>query len=70
MKTYRRRRYWSRTLPHYPQLRHLGRGPCPASPPHLDVLAILLLGLILALLVEKALLLALDEGFKVPPVTV
>jgi hypothetical protein len=34
------------------------------------VLAILLLGLILALLVEKALLLALDEGFKVPPVTV
>lgn len=42
----------------------------PAGPPHLDVLAVLLLGLILSLLAEQPLLLALDEGFKVPSIAV
>lgn len=43
----------------------------PARPaPHLDVLAILLLRLVLALLIEQSLLLALDEGLKVSPVAI
>lgn len=37
---------------------------------HLDMLAILLLGLIFTLLIEQSLLLALDEGLKVSPVTI
>lgn len=37
---------------------------------NLDMLAILLLGLVFTLLVEQPLLLALDEGLKVSPVTV
>lgn len=40
------------------------------SAPHLDVLAILLLCLIFALLIKQPLLLALDEGLKVSPVTI
>lgn len=48
----------------------LGTGPLPCLRPHLDVLAILLLRLIFALLVQEPLLLALDEGLKVSPVTI
>lgn len=48
----------------------MGLSPASPAPAHLDVLAVLLLGLILALLIEEPLLLAFDKGFKVPPVTV
>lgn len=55
-------------LPHSLQFQNLWGGTCPF--PHLDMLAILLLGLIFTLLVEQPLLLALDEGLKVSPVTI
>lgn len=59
-------------LPHSPQLQYPrdGAGPQRRLLPHLDMLAILLLGLIFTLLTEQPLLLALDEGLKVSPVTI
>lgn len=48
----------------------MGWGPQPCLRPHLDMLTVLLLSLIFTLLVEEPLLLALDEGLKVSPVTI
>lgn len=62
-------RHWSNS-PTSPTLEPLGWDPQPCQAPHLDMLAILLLCFVFTLLVEQPLLLTLDEGLKVSPVTI
>lgn len=71
MKTYRGMSTGTGQAPSLPAtLLPMGWDPQPCLLPHLDMLTILLLSLIFTLLVEEPLLLALDEGLKVSPVTI
>lgn len=61
-------KHWSNSLGNHN--RYHGMGLTALSAPHLDVLTILLLCFIFALLIKQPLLLALDEGLKVSPITI